>query len=54
MTGRWRRARIVASAGVLVAGVWTVSVSRSTDQSSLGSTDSGMPTVPVDHTGDRP
>ena len=54
MTGRWRRARVVAAAGVLVAGVWGVSVSRSAGESAQGQTGSGTPTVPVDHAGDRP
>ena len=31
MTGRWRRARVVASAGVLVAGAWGAGSAQRTD-----------------------
>lgn len=54
MTGRWRRARVVASAGVLVAGVWGVSASLSVDQNRKGPTGTGTPTVPLTPAGERP
>lgn len=52
MTGRWRRARVVASAGLLVAGAWGAGSAHSPDEASAPT--AGEVTLIAERTGTTP